>query len=42
MPEASASGEEQRVDLQLEDRVILVLGGHGLVGSAVVARLEAF
>ena len=28
------------MDLQLEDRVILVLGGHGLVGSAVVARLR--
>ncbi|MEZ3161196.1 SDR family oxidoreductase [Microbacterium sp. BWT-B31] len=29
------------MDLQLEERVILVVGGHGLVGSAVVARLRA-
>ena len=28
------------MDLGLQDRVILVLGGHGLVGRAVVARLR--
>lgn len=28
------------MDLQLEDRVILVVGGHGLVGAAVVDRLR--
>ncbi|WP_460773344.1 SDR family NAD(P)-dependent oxidoreductase [Microbacterium sp. GXF7504] len=29
------------MDLQLERNVVLVIGGHGLIGSAVVARLEA-
>lgn len=29
------------MDLQLRDRVVLVVGGHGLIGSAVVARLRA-
>lgn len=29
------------MDLQLRDRVILVVGGHGLIGSAVVERLRA-
>ncbi|MCB1297926.1 MAG: SDR family oxidoreductase [Microthrixaceae bacterium] len=29
------------MDLQLKARVILVVGGHGLVGSAVVKRLRA-
>ncbi|MDO8383223.1 MAG: SDR family oxidoreductase [Microbacterium sp.] len=29
------------MDLQLRDRVILVVGGHGLVGRAVVAQLAA-
>jgi NAD(P)-dependent dehydrogenase (short-subunit alcohol dehydrogenase family) len=29
------------VDLELKDRVILVVGGHGLIGTAVVARLRA-
>lgn len=29
------------MDLHLEDRVILVVGGHGLVGTAVVERLRA-
>lgn len=28
------------MDLQLEDRVVLVVGGHGLIGSAVVHRLR--
>jgi NAD(P)-dependent dehydrogenase (short-subunit alcohol dehydrogenase family) len=28
------------VDLQLEDRVVLVVGGHGLIGKAVVQRLR--
>ena len=30
-----------RMDLQLKERVILVVGGHGLLGSAVVKRLRA-
>lgn len=29
------------MDLQLRDRVVLVVGGHGLIGSAVVERLRA-
>jgi NAD(P)-dependent dehydrogenase (short-subunit alcohol dehydrogenase family) len=29
------------MDLQLEDRVVLVVGGHGLLGSAIVDRLRA-
>ena len=29
------------MDLKLEDRVVLVVGGHGLIGSAVVRRLRA-
>ncbi|GAB3912930.1 SDR family oxidoreductase [Microlunatus endophyticus] len=29
------------VDLQLRDQVVLVIGGTGLIGSAVVARLHA-
>ena len=29
------------MDLQLKERVILVVGGHGLLGSAVVKRLRA-
>jgi NAD(P)-dependent dehydrogenase (short-subunit alcohol dehydrogenase family) len=28
------------MDLQLEERVILVVGGHGFIGSAVVSRLR--
>ena len=28
------------MDLQLQDRVVLVVGGHGLIGSAVVQRLR--
>ncbi|MGO4343789.1 NAD-dependent epimerase/dehydratase family protein, partial [Pedococcus sp. 2YAF34] len=28
------------MDLQLENRVVLVVGGHGLVGTAVVQRLR--
>lgn len=30
----------ERVDLQLQNRVILVVGGHGLIGGAVVERLR--
>ena len=29
------------MDLQLQDRVVLVVGGSGLIGKAIVARLEA-
>ncbi|NEN06443.1 SDR family oxidoreductase [Diaminobutyricibacter tongyongensis] len=29
------------MDLQLQNRVVLVVGGSGLIGTAVVARLEA-
>lgn len=28
------------MDLQLDGKVVLVVGGHGLIGSAVVARLD--
>lgn len=29
------------MDLQLKERVVLVVGGYGLVGTAVVKRLRA-
>lgn len=38
---ATSLGYGRVMDLQLHDRVILVVGGHGLIGGAVVARLRA-
>lgn len=34
-------GTERTVDLRLDGRIMLVVGGHGLIGSAIVARLRA-